>query len=206
MGKINTRSFVRATRATARGINRRIVLNLVREHQLVSRVDLVRRMRIGRGMVTSLVAELLTDGSIYEGSTAQAPRGRVLSAPQFGWRDVDVRAALEKATDLPVLVEDTPIACALAPMWLGDADKKAPRDFVYLAVGDGVGAGVGGGAEITALWDRVAPVMRRKIRDRARTPRAAEAPLVPDPASSYPRLSGATAIVAVPVYAAPQVA
>src|SRR4051794_11269752 len=74
--KINTRSFVRATRSTPRDINRQIVLNLVREHQPISRADLARRMRIGRGMVTSLVAELLTDGSIYEGSTVDAPRGR----------------------------------------------------------------------------------------------------------------------------------
>src|SRR4051794_10252936 len=74
--KINTRSFVRATRSTPREINRQIVLNLVREHQPISRADLARRMRVGRGMVTSLVSELLTDGSIYEGTTAEAPRGR----------------------------------------------------------------------------------------------------------------------------------
>jgi len=406
MRKINTRNFVRATRGTAREINRRIVLNLVREHQPISRADLARRMRIGRGMVTSLVAELLADSSIYEGSTAQAPRGRkpmmlfvrthdrlavavdvrfsrtylmlsdfsgkpialeefetvpdpaalvatlarriqrllkahdakskvngvglvlpgmvdttsgrVLNAPQLGWRDVDVRAALEKAIDLPVQVENAPIACALAQMWLGDGDTETPRDFVYLTVGDGVGTGVvvngevvrghdntagefghvplnpkgpqclcgargcleayasnlatlsrylghefsptetrrllqesgitildviarahSGerraldavdetasrlgeglsivintlnpsriyvGGEITELWDRVEPIMRAKIRERALTAKAAETPLVPEPASSYPRLRGATAIVAAPVYAAPQVA
>jgi len=227
-----------------------------------------------------------------------------------------VRAALEKATDLPVHVENAPIACALAQMWLSDVET--PRDFVYLTVGDGVGTGVvvngevvrghdntagefghvplnpngpqclcgargcleayasnlatlsrylghefsptetrrllqeSGltildviararegerramdaidetaarlgeglaivintlnpsrifvGGEITELWDRVEPVMRRKIRERALTAKAAETPLVPEPASSYPRLRGATAIVAAPVYAAPQVA
>jgi predicted NBD/HSP70 family sugar kinase len=62
------------------------------------------------------------------------------------------------------------------------------------------------GGEITELWDQVEPVMRRKIRERALTAKAAETPLVPEPASSYPRLRGATAIVAAPVYAAPQVA
>src|SRR5436190_22592423 len=74
--KINTRSFVRATRSTPREINRQIVLNLVREHQPISRADLARQMRVGRGMVTSIVSELLLDGSIYEGSTVEAPRGR----------------------------------------------------------------------------------------------------------------------------------
>src|SRR5438067_4800271 len=76
MRKINTRSFVRATRSTTRDINRQIVLNLVREHQPISRADLARQMRVGRGMVTSLVGELLSDGTIYEGSTVAAPRGR----------------------------------------------------------------------------------------------------------------------------------
>src|SRR5919205_580148 len=76
MRKINTRSFVRATRSTPRQINRQIVLNLVREHQPISRADLARRLRMGRGMVTSLVGELLDEGAIYEGDTIDAPRGR----------------------------------------------------------------------------------------------------------------------------------
>src|SRR5438270_5600729 len=76
MRKINTHSFVRATRSTPREINRQIVLNLVREHQPISRADLARRMSVGRGMVTSIVSELLDEGSIYEGTTVDAPRGR----------------------------------------------------------------------------------------------------------------------------------
>jgi len=55
--KINTRSFIRATRSTPREINRRIVLNIVRDHQPISRADLARRMGIGRGMVTSIISE-----------------------------------------------------------------------------------------------------------------------------------------------------
>jgi hypothetical protein len=35
---------------------------------------------------------------------------------------------------------------------------------------------------------------------------AAETPLIPEPASSFPRLRGATALVAAPLFAAPQVA
>ena len=76
MRKIDTRRFVRATRSTPREINRLILLNLVREHQPVSRADLARHMDIGRGMITSLVDELLTEEAIYEGATIDAPRGR----------------------------------------------------------------------------------------------------------------------------------
>src|SRR5678810_1188386 len=82
--------------------------------------------------------------------------GRVLNAPQLGWRDVDVRAALEKATDLPVHVENAPIACALAQMWLGDGDVETPRDFVYLTVGDGVGTGVVFNGELVRGHDNTA--------------------------------------------------
>jgi len=228
--KINTRSFVRATRSTPREINRQIVLNLVREHQPISRAELARRMHVGRGMVTSLISELLDDGSIYEGSTVDAPRGRkpmmlyvrtrdrlvvavdvrfsrtflqladfsgeaiaadsfdtivdpkgltanltkrigrllkshraagkcngiglvvpgmvdhstgrVLNAPQLGWRDVDIRDELADATGLAVHIENAPIACALAQMWLGQRGGDAPRDFAYVTVSDGVGAGI----------------------------------------------------------------
>ncbi len=76
MRKINTRSFRRATRGTARQVNRQIVLNLVREHQPLSRADLARRMGVARGSVTPLVRDLLTDGLIIEGATGEAPRGR----------------------------------------------------------------------------------------------------------------------------------
>lgn len=406
MRKINTRSFVRATRSTTRDINRQILLNLVREHQPVSRADLARRMRVGRGMVTSLVDELLSDGSIYEGTTVNAPRGRrpmmlyvrthdrfvvaidvrfsktylmladfngtplametfdtvveptafvatvakrvlkllkannatgkcngiglvipgmvdkkngrVLNSPQLGWIDVDVRDALAAETGFDVQIENAPIACALAHMWLGERGGDAPRDFVYVTVSDGVGAGLvvngeavrghnntagefghmsidpngptclcgrkgcleaftsnlatvsrylghtfspnearrllqesgitvtdviarartgdeqakralletarhlGGGlaviintlnpaqilvgGEITEAWDELWPTISAVIKDRALTSLAAATPILADPADSYPRLRGGTALVAAPLFAAPQVA
>lgn len=76
MRKIDTRNFKRATRTTAREVNRQILLNLVREHQPISRADLARLMKVGRGMVTELVTALIAEGVIYEGETTTAPRGR----------------------------------------------------------------------------------------------------------------------------------
>jgi len=61
--KIDTRDFRRATRTTSREINRRIVLNLVRDHQPLSRADLARHMEIGRGVVTAIVQELIGEGT-----------------------------------------------------------------------------------------------------------------------------------------------
>ena len=76
MRKINIHDFNIATRTTSRDINRQIVLNLVLEHQPLSRADLARRMNVRRGVVTTLVNELIKEGLIYEGATGEAPRGR----------------------------------------------------------------------------------------------------------------------------------
>jgi predicted NBD/HSP70 family sugar kinase len=62
------------------------------------------------------------------------------------------------------------------------------------------------GGEITEAWQQLAPVMEAVIRERALTTLAAETPLIPEPASTFPRLRGATALVAAPLFAAPQVA
>src|SRR5207248_11317200 len=53
-----------------------IFLNLVREHQPISRADIARRMTLGRGMVTTMVNELLQEGALVEGALAELPRGR----------------------------------------------------------------------------------------------------------------------------------
>lgn len=76
MRKINTKHFQLATRTTARQINQQIVLNLIREHQPLSRADLARRMQVSRGTITYLVDELIAEGVVYEGGTAPAPQGR----------------------------------------------------------------------------------------------------------------------------------
>jgi len=54
MRKINPRDFSVATRTTSREINRRIVLNLIRERQPILRADLARYMKLTRGVVGRL--------------------------------------------------------------------------------------------------------------------------------------------------------
>jgi predicted NBD/HSP70 family sugar kinase len=231
MRKINTRSFRVATRSTFRDINRKIVLNLIREHQPISRAELARRMKVRRASLTLIVRELLTGGEIIETGTAVAARGRrptllrirtsgrlavavdirptrtsvaladfggtvlkrdafptpakpddlarelgvrldtllagdattgaicygigvvvpgmvdrrsgrVLYAPRLGWRDVDLRDALEKHVGIPVFIESAPIACALARLWSVTGDSRAVNNFAYVSVSDGVGVGI----------------------------------------------------------------
>ena len=243
--------------------------------------------------------------------------GRIINSPQLGWRDVDIRGTLEEASGLPVFIENAPIACALAEMWLGQRGSTV-TDFVYVTVSDGVGAGLvvngqvvrgsghtagefghipldpggpyclcgargcweaytsnlatvarylgkpvtpGGGrtmlkgidisfldlvslartgderalaslhetglflgrgmamivnalnpsriivgGEITAAWDLVEGDVRQGISQRSLTDTAASTPIIPEIASRHPRLRGATALVAGPVFAAPKLA
>ena len=68
---------------------------------------------------------------------------RVLHAPTLGWRDVDLREPLRAALALPVEIENSGRACALAQVWAmrGDA-AAAAGDVVFVSVSDGIGVGV----------------------------------------------------------------
>jgi predicted NBD/HSP70 family sugar kinase len=229
MRKINLQDFRVATRTTSRDINRRIALNLIREHQPISRADLARRMNVTRGVVSVLVQELIDQDVIYEGATGEALRGRkptflhirtrdrlaiavdvrfsktylmlsdlsgrqlalesydtifsvpafvkdlaarvrritkhngfrascegigvvvpgmvdqrtgrILKAPALGWTDVDLRERLSAATRLPVHIENSARACALAQLWLERGESR-PQSFAYVSVADCLGVGI----------------------------------------------------------------
>jgi N-acetylglucosamine repressor len=68
---------------------------------------------------------------------------RVLHAPTLGWRNVNLRESLAAATGLPVQIENSGRACALAQMWaMRDEPTPASGDLVFVSVSDGVGVGV----------------------------------------------------------------
>jgi len=244
MRKINTRDFKVATRTTSREINRRIVLNVIREHQPISRADLARHLNITRGVVSTLVQELIAQSVIYEGATGEAARGRkptflhirtgdrlaiavdvrftktylmlcdfsgrqlaleahdtifdvpefikdlstrirrilkthgakascegigvvipgmvdqrtglILNAPALGWRGVEIRDKLAAATGLPVQIENSGRACALAQLWLGRGETTGPNSFVFISVSDGLGVGMVVNGELVRGHDHIA--------------------------------------------------
>jgi predicted NBD/HSP70 family sugar kinase len=244
MRKINPHDFHVATRSTSRDINRRIALNLIREHQPISRADLARRMKVTRGIISVLVTELIADGQIYEGATGEAARGRkptflhvrtrnrlcialdvrfsrtymmlcdfsghqlaiemfstifdpaelvkdlanrlrrmlkshgldsrcegigvavpgmvdhrtgrVLNAPTLGWKNVNLRDMLSRATGIPVQIENAAKACALAQTWLGKGQASTANSFVHVSVSDGVGVGIVFNGELVRGHDNTA--------------------------------------------------
>lgn len=231
MRRIDPRKFRIATQGTSREINRRIVLNLVRAHQPISRADLARAMSVRRGAVSLIVNDLLREGLVFEGATGETVRGRkptflyvesrrrcvvavdirasqtylmvadlltkpiggvvgmptiqdpkamvpvlarrikallaehhdagkceglgvvvpgmvehstmrVIHAPTLGWRNVDLKDALTAATGLPVQIENSGRACALAQLWAMHDEHTAAGDLAFVTVSDGLGVGV----------------------------------------------------------------
>ncbi len=58
----------------------------------------------------------------------------------MGWRDVPLRAMLEDALNVPAAVDNDVNLAAIGESWAGAA--KGVRDFVFLAIGTGIGAGI----------------------------------------------------------------
>ena len=68
---------------------------------------------------------------------------RVLHAPTLGWRNVDVHDLLAAAIGLPVQIENSGRACALAQLWaMHGGTSTSAGDFVFVSVSDGLGLGV----------------------------------------------------------------
>jgi predicted NBD/HSP70 family sugar kinase len=226
--KINLSSFQIATSETARDINRRIVLNLIRTKQPISRADLARFTGLQRSTVSLIIEQLIDEQWITEGALGHLPRGRkprflhlnneragiigvnvrpqlttlaltdlnahiitqdslvtpsnpqlfleqlaeriqhlrnshpkiycegigvgvpgrvdkktqkMIFAPNLGWRNVDFKKHLEKATGLPVEVDNAANSCALYELWFGRFSEGV-HDLVALTVSEGIGTGI----------------------------------------------------------------
>src|SRR5439155_16333437 len=65
-----------ASSEVVRDINRRIVLNLIRTRQPISRADLARASGLQRSTISLIVEELTGENWVLEGPTGRLPRGR----------------------------------------------------------------------------------------------------------------------------------
>jgi len=76
MRKIDLSNFTVATSETARQINRRIALSLIRRHQPLSRAELARQSGLQRSTVSAIIGQLIDEGWVTEGASAVSARGR----------------------------------------------------------------------------------------------------------------------------------
>ena len=228
MRRIDLSNFQVATSETARDINRRIVLNLIRTHQPISRADLARHSGLQRSTVSVITEHLTRDRWITEGANGHTPRGRrptflhlnkervgiiginvrpitttlaladldanflaqdslttpsdpkqfvnellprvrklmrarpeltcegigvslpgrvdletkrLVFAPNLGWKDFDLKTPLEKATRLPVELENAANSCALSEICFGRR-AEGLRNLVVVTVSEGIGCGL----------------------------------------------------------------
>jgi predicted NBD/HSP70 family sugar kinase len=226
--RIDLSNFQVATSETARDINRRIVLNLIRTHQPISRADLARQSGLQRSTVSVIAEQLIKERWITEGANGHTPRGRrptflhlnkervgiiginvrpimtklaladldanflaqdsletpqdpkqfvtelvprvrklmtaragltcegigvslpgrvdlatkrLVFAPNLGWRDIDLKTPLEKATRLPVELENAANSCALSEICFGRR-AEGLRNLVVVTVSEGIGCGL----------------------------------------------------------------
>lgn len=65
-----------ASSEVVRDINRRVVLNLIRTRQPISRADLARASGLQRSTISLIVEELMEERWVLEGATGRPPRGR----------------------------------------------------------------------------------------------------------------------------------
>ena len=228
MRRIDLSNFQVATSETARDINRRIVLNLIRTHQPISRADLARHSGLQRSTVSVIAEQLIRERWITEGANGHTARGRrptflhlnkervgiiginvrpvtttlaladldanflaqdslptppqpkqflaelvprvrklmnarpeltcegigvslpgrvdvatqkLVFAPNLGWRDFDLKTPLEKATQVPVELENAANSCALSEICFGRR-AEGLRNLVIVTVSEGIGCGL----------------------------------------------------------------
>ena len=66
---------------------------------------------------------------------------KLVFAPNLGWRDIDLQTPLERATGLPVTIENAANACALAEIWF-DRRSNGMQDLIAVTVSEGIGTGI----------------------------------------------------------------
>jgi transcriptional regulator of PTS gene len=67
--------------------------------------------------------------------------GRLIFAPNLGWRDVNLKAMLESAIGLPVALENAANACALSELWFGQHPDHL-KHLLAVSVSEGLGVGL----------------------------------------------------------------
>lgn len=114
--------FATDTKATAEETANRLVKHV---HQLMERQNLDPKLLVAGGCTVPGQVDHL---------------GNVLGAGRLGWSDEPFRKQLERTFGLPVFVEHDANSAALGERWKGHCRRV--NDFVFLALGTGVGAGL----------------------------------------------------------------
>jgi len=70
-----------------------------------------------------------------------AVSNKLVFAPNLKWNALDIKTPLERATKLPVEMENAANACALAELWSGRHGESI-RNLVAVTISEGIGVGM----------------------------------------------------------------
>lgn len=98
MRRLNFTNTQIASLQTARGINRGVVLNLIRRRQPISRADLARVSGLQRSTVSQIIEQLIREKWVIDGPMGRLPRGRRPTFLQLNDRRAIVVVDLRPAT------------------------------------------------------------------------------------------------------------
>jgi predicted NBD/HSP70 family sugar kinase len=73
-------------------------------------------------------------------------RHRLVSAPNLGWRDIDLKGPVERATGIAVEIENAANACAIAEASTGG--HREHNDLIVVTVSEGIGTGIVSGGRL----------------------------------------------------------
>lgn len=76
MGKIDSSNLISGNHSIVRNVNRAAILNLIREHQPISRVELSKLTNLNKSTVSSIVSELIEEKLVHETSDGESTGGR----------------------------------------------------------------------------------------------------------------------------------
>ena len=132
MRKISLENTNPAGKKTIKEINQKLILNLIREHQPISRAEIAGKTGLQRSTVTIITSRLLEENWIYEGENGSAGIGRkptnlYLNSEKFSSLGVqigrqetllalaDVNGKIQSRHSLETLAEAPQVFCATRP-------------------------------------------------------------------------------------------
>src|SRR5689334_8841597 len=122
-----TRRIQGASSEVVRDINRRIVLNLIRTRQPISRADLARVSGLQRSTISLIVEQLIAEDWVLEGPTGRLPRGRRPTFLRLNDERVIIGVDI-RPSQITVALGDANGTFTFREAWPTESDPDVPLD------------------------------------------------------------------------------
>lgn len=111
-----------------------------RNHSLESILEQIIEMIDSVVKESGIERDALLGIGLSIGGLVDKDKGYISLSPDFNWKDVSLQKLIEKASGLPVVIDNCTRAMALGEMWYGNA--IATGNFFYVNIGYGIGSAI----------------------------------------------------------------